>query len=70
MTPVDLSYIHETPIDAQEQFIKDAIEDACFVAIIAYLESLADNMEDKKIETLNVPTLRALAAELSARNAQ
>jgi hypothetical protein len=70
MTPVDLSYIHETPSDAQEQAIKDAVEGACFIAIIAYLESLAKNMEDNKIEAVNVPTLRALAAELQTMVAQ
>jgi hypothetical protein len=66
----DLSYLTEQPSEAQEQAIKDAVEQACFIAIVAYLESLADNMEDNKIETLNVPTLRALAAELSAKTVQ
>jgi hypothetical protein len=61
---LDLSYLAEQPSEAQEQAIKDAVEQACYSAIISYLESLADNMEDNKIETLNVPTLRALAAEL------
>jgi hypothetical protein len=64
MSPIDLSYINETPSTAQEQAIKDAVEQACYDAIISYLESLADNMEGNEIETLNVPTLRALAAEL------
>jgi hypothetical protein len=64
----DLSYLTEQPSEAQEQAIKDAVENACFTAIIAYLEGLANNMEDNKIETLNVPTLRALAAELQTRN--
>jgi hypothetical protein len=67
---LDLSYIHATPDESQEQAIKDAVEQACYSAIISYLESLADNMEDNKIETLNVPTLRALAAELSAKTVQ
>lgn len=66
----DLSYLTEQPSEAQEQAIKDAVEQACFIAIVAYLESLADNMKDNKIETLNVPTLRALAAELSAKTVQ
>jgi len=70
MTPVDLSYINETLSADEEQVIKDAVENACFIAIVAYLDSLADNMEDNKIEALNVPTLRALAAELSAKTAQ
>ena len=61
---LDLSYINETFSAAEEQVIKDAVENACFIAIVAYLDSLADNMEGNKIETLNVPTLRALAAEL------
>ena len=67
---LDLSYINEQPSDAQEQAIKDAVENACFIAIIAYLESLAKNMEDNKIEAVNVPTLRALAAELQTMVAQ
>ena len=67
---LDLSYINEQPSDAQEQAIKDAVESACFIAIIAYLESLAKNMEDNKIEAVNVPTLRALAAELQTMVAQ
>ena len=67
---LDLSYLSEQPSDAQEQVIKDAVEQACFIAIIAYLESLAKNMEDNKIEAVNVPTLRALAAELQTMAAQ
>ena len=67
---LDLSYINEQPSDAQEQAIKDAVEIACFIAIVAYLESLAKNMEDNKIEAVNVPTLRALAAELQTMAAQ
>ena len=70
MPPIDLSYINETPDAAQEQAIKDAVEQACFIAIVAYLESLADNMENNKIEAVNVPTLRALAAELQTMVAQ
>ena len=67
---LDLSYLAEQPGEAQEQAIKDAVEQACYSAIISYLESLADNMEDNKIETLNVPTLRALAAELQTKIAE
>ena len=67
---LDLSYLSEQPSDAQEQAIKDAVEQACFIAIVAYLESLAKNMEDNKIEAVNVPTLRALAAELQTMVAQ
>jgi len=70
MSPTDLSYINETFSAAEEQAIKDAVENACFIAIVAYLESLADNMEDNKIEALNVPTLRALAAELQTKIAE
>ena len=70
MTPVDLSYIHETPSADQEQAIVEAVQQACYIAIISYLESLADSMENNKIETLNVPTIRAMAAELQTKTAQ
>ena len=67
---LDLSYLSEKPSEAQEQAIKDAVEKACFIAIISYLESLADNMENNKIEAVNVPTLRALIVELQTKTAQ
>jgi hypothetical protein len=67
---LDLSYLAEQPSDAQEQAIVEAVQQACYSAIISYLESLADSMEDNKIETLNVPTIRVMAAELQTKTAQ
>jgi hypothetical protein len=68
MTPLDLSYINEQPSEAQEQAIMQAIENECFRAISTYLTEVADKMESSNIETLNVPTLRAMAQELTNRN--
>jgi hypothetical protein len=61
---LDLSYINEQPSEAQEQAIMQAVERECLRAISAYLTEVADKMESSNIETLNVPTLRAMALVL------
>jgi hypothetical protein len=64
---VDLSYINEQPSEAQEDAVKLAVEQECIRAISVYLTEVSDTMEANNIETLNVPTLRAMAQEMSNR---
>jgi hypothetical protein len=64
---LDLSYINELPSEATEDAIAAAIEAECLKAIATYLTQVADTMEQKKIETLNVPTIRAMAGALNER---
>jgi hypothetical protein len=63
----DLSYLTEQPSEAQEDAVKLAVEQECIRAISVYLTEVADTMESNNIETLNVPTLRAMAQEMSNR---
>ena len=67
---LDLSYINEQPSEEQEKAVKLAIEFECIRAIVAYLNEVADTMDANNLETLNSPTLRAMAAELSTRLSQ
>ena len=69
MTPVDLSYIHATPNESQEQAIQEAVNEACLNAIIQYLTEVAEAMEANDIPALNLATLHAMTAELSAKTA-
>ena len=64
---LDLSYINEQPSEEQEKAVQQAIEFECLRAIIQYLTEVADTLDANKIETLNVPTLRAMAQELANR---
>jgi hypothetical protein len=64
---LDLSYINEVPSEAQEEAVKKAVEAECIRAIATYLNEVADAMDANSIETLNVPSLRAMANELSKR---
>jgi hypothetical protein len=64
---LDLSYINEVPSEAQEEAVKKAVEQECIRAIATYLNEVADAMDANSIETLNVPSLRAMANELSKR---
>ena len=64
---LDLSYINEQPSEAQEEAVQKAVEFECLRAIVTYLTEVADAMDANQIETLNVPSLRAMAAELSNR---
>jgi hypothetical protein len=64
---LDLSYMSEQPSEAQENAVKLAVEQECIRAISVYLTEVADTMESNSIETLNVPTLRAMAQEMSNR---
>ena len=59
----DLSFIHEKTPEEQETAIKQAIVNECYRSIATFLTEVADTMEANSIETLNVPSLRAMAAE-------
>lgn len=63
----DLSYINDSPSEAQEKAVQQAVEFECLRAIITYLTEVADTMDANQIETLNVPSLRAMAEQLSTR---
>jgi hypothetical protein len=69
---VDLSYINEQPSEAQEEAIRNAVEQECIRAIASYLNEVADTMDANGIEALNVPSLRAMADSFTNRieNAQ
>jgi hypothetical protein len=67
MTPVDLSYLASQPSEEQEKAVQQAVEFECLRAIVQYLTEVADTLDANSIETLNVPTLRAMAQELSNR---
>ena len=60
---LDLSYLTEQPSEAQETAIKQAIVNECYRSIATFLTEVADTMEANSFETLNVPSLRAMAAE-------
>jgi hypothetical protein len=47
--------------------VREAVQEECLRAIIQYLTEVADTLDANKIETLNVPTLRAMAQELANR---
>lgn len=64
---LDLSYINEQPSEEQEKTVQRAVEIECLRAIVVYLTEVADTMEANQIETLNVPSLRAMAEQLSNR---
>ena len=63
----DLSYLASQPSEEQEKAVQQAVEFECIRAIIQYLTEVADTLDANSIETLNVPTLRAMAQELSNR---
>jgi hypothetical protein len=63
----DFSYMNEQPSEAQEEAVKKAVERECLRAISTYLTEVADTMESNGIETLSVPTLRAMANQFSDR---
>ena len=63
----DVSYLTEQPSEAQEEAVQTAVEFECIRAIITYLTDVADTMDANQIETLNVPSLRAMAEQLSTR---
>ena len=63
----DLSYLASQPSEEQEKAVQQAVEFECIRAIIQYLTEVADTLDANSIETLNVPTIRAMAQELSNR---
>ena len=67
---LDLSHVNEQMSEEQEAAVTEALEQACLLSITTYLNEVADTMEANAIETLNVPTLRAMATELQTRTEQ
>ena len=67
MSPIDLSYINETPNTAQEQAIESAIARACLDSIVQYMTEVADTMVANNIPALNEPTIRAMITALQTR---
>jgi hypothetical protein len=69
---LDLSYINEQPSEEQENAVRQAVEYECIRAIATYLTEVADTMDANGIESLNVPSLRAMADSFTNRieNAQ
>lgn len=67
--PLDLSYMLSLPSEAQEKAAQRAIEKECLTAISLYLNQIADTMTAQNIETLNVPTIQAMAKEMETRAA-
>ena len=67
MTPVDLSYIHETPSKAQEHALENAITKTCLESIVQYMTEVADTMIANNIPTLNEPTIRAMIVGLQTK---
>jgi hypothetical protein len=57
----DLSFIHEKPTEEEEEAVRKAVEQECIRAISTYLSEVADAMETNGIETLNAPSIRAMA---------
>lgn len=64
---LDLSYLTELPSEAQETAVQKAVERECLKAIAMYLTQIAETMKAQGIETLNVPTLQAMAQEMETR---
>ena len=64
----DLSYLNAQPPQEVEAAIEAAVVRECMNAIVLYLEEVAGTMDKQGIETLNVPTLRAMAQELRNTN--
>ena len=64
---LDLSYINEQPSEAQEEAVKKAVETEIIRAIATYLTEVADTMEANGLETLNPPSLRAMADQFTQR---
>jgi hypothetical protein len=64
---LDLSYINEQPSEAQEEAIRNAVEQECIRAMAIYLEEVADTMDTNNIESLNSATIRAMSAEFYDR---
>ena len=63
----DLSFIHENINEEEEERVRKAVEEQCLLAIIQYLTEVATTMETQGIETLNAPSLRAMAETLQQR---
>ena len=64
---LDLSYINETPSEAQEEAVRKAVEAECLRAIIAYLTEVSETMDTNNIPHITADNLRAMASTLFIR---
>ena len=67
---LDLSYINETPSEAQEDAVRQAVETEeaeCVRAIATYLVEVADAMDANGIESIGSVALRAMAEQFTHR---
>ena len=64
---IDLSYINETPSEAQEDAVRLAVEQECIRAIVTYLEEVATTMDANGIQFIDSANLRAMADTLFIR---
>ena len=64
---LDLSYIHESPSEAQEEAVKKAVEQECIRTLVTYLTEVANAMDANSIQSIDSADLRAMANELSKR---
>ena len=64
---LDLSYINETPSEAQEDAVRQAVETECLRAISAYLEEVATTMDTNNIPHVTADNLRAMAEQFTHR---
>ena len=64
---LDLSYINETPSEAQEDAVRAAVEAECVRAIATYLVEVADAMDANGIESIGSVALRAMAEQFTHR---
>ena len=63
----DLSFINEKLSAAQEKTVQGAVRQACVDSLVKFLTEVSDTMEANNIESLNVPTLRAMIEEVKAK---
>jgi hypothetical protein len=63
----DLSFIHENLNEEEEERVRKAVEEQCFLAVINYLTEVADTMEQNSLECLSPVALRAMAETLQQR---
>ena len=64
---LDLSYINETPSEAQEEAVRKAVVQECLRAISTYLEEVATTMDTNNIPHITAENLRSMASTLFIR---
>lgn len=64
---LDLSYLAEQPSEAQEEAVRQAVEQECIRAIVTYLTELSDTMDANNIPHVTADNLRSMASTLFIR---